>query len=156
MKLLKLADSTQVALVDDDRFEALSRFRWKLNERGIYAQWRDNGVRRTVMLHHAVIGKPRAGLETDHRDRNRLNNQRSNLRQCTHGQNMQNRGGWSKTGFKGIYRDKRQPIKPWIAELNLGRAKFKSKSFGTPEEAALAYNELAKAHFGEFAVLNTV
>jgi hypothetical protein len=86
--------------------------------------------------------------ELDHINRTRDDNRIENLRPCTHSQNLGN----SKPRvhkYKGVtFCNKTDK---WRAQLNghIGR-------YDTIEEAALAYNEAAKKHYGEFANLNKV
>ena len=47
------------------------------------------GIADTVLLHRVIAGTP-VGMETDHRDRDGLNNRRNNLRNATIAQNRQN------------------------------------------------------------------
>lgn len=60
------------------------------------------------------------------------------------------RKGTSK--YKGVYFDKRR--KRYIAEAKLNGKRIFQKSFRTEIEAAKAYDEIAKKHFGEFASTN--
>lgn len=43
---------------------------------------------KTVMLHRVILDVKDPAVEVDHRDNNGLNNRRSNLRPCTHKQNL--------------------------------------------------------------------
>lgn len=87
----------------------------------------------------------------DHVDQNRANNTWSNLRSCTHSQNLANRGVQknSKSGFKGVYLCKRR--NRWLAQLTVRGKQMKLGSFQTPEDASAAYQKAATKYFGEFA-----
>lgn len=87
----------------------------------------------------------------DHIDQNRSNNTWTNLRSCTHSQNLANRGVQknSKSGFKGVYLCKRR--NHWLAQLTVRGKQMKLGSFSTPEDASAAYQKAAKHYFGEFA-----
>jgi hypothetical protein len=97
-------------------------------------------------------------IYVDHKDHDTLNNRRYNLRICSPKENQRNRlkrpGGTSK--FKGVCRY----VTPkgflyFQSKISLPGMKTKHiGSFQTEEEAALAYNEMALKHFGEFALLN--
>lgn len=65
-------------------FEQVSKFAWCLSTSG-YAIHKIHGL-----LHHYIMGKPREGFCWDHKDNDRLNNQRCNLREVTYAQNAQN------------------------------------------------------------------
>ncbi len=68
---------------------------------------RKMGAPKNIRMHR-VIAPPPDGLQIDHKDRNGLNNRRSNLRHVTHGENLQNRVAAlkNKLGLKGVYEAK--------------------------------------------------
>lgn len=94
MKEIELTQG-RVALVDDEDFEELNRFKWFAHRwrHGWYAKrnlQRVEGKRPFLSMHCQIMGKI-SGLEMDHRDGNGLNNQKDNLRFATRSQNMANR-----------------------------------------------------------------
>ena len=70
------------ALIDDDK-AWLNEYKWYKDTQGYAVRGisRNNRVQR-VFLHHTVIGQPLQG-ETDHINRDKLDNRRTNLRHCT-------------------------------------------------------------------------
>jgi hypothetical protein len=145
----------QFALIDD-RDRALARFKWTIDRRDdglTYAVRRvrqPDGSRRKVYLHDAVLGL--RGI--DHRDRNGLDCRRKNLRAAGQAQNGANRGLQrnNRTGFKGVYWFRRDHC--WTAQVQTRGRRRHLGYFSTPEEAARAYDDAAREHFGEFARLN--
>ena len=100
----------KVALVDDEDFERLNRFKWYAFKNGyVFYACRSlpysERKSRTFYMHWDVIGKPLKGLETNHKDGNGLNNQRSNLQNGTKRQNQQNRihGKKKSSQYPGVY-----------------------------------------------------
>ena len=142
------------ALVDDEDFERVNQFRWWLVGRGYAATHAYVGNKRVVQYLHRLILNPGPGLEIDHRNRNRLDCRKQNIRACTHKQNLQYRRKFknNSSGYKGVYR--RDGV--WVACASVnGRSVFLG-GFSTPEEAARKYNEEALRSYGEFADLNEV
>ena len=87
----------KVALIDDDDFELVSKFKWSAHHRRIGATWyaRTNvgswPNQSPVYLHRLVMNAS-GGQIVDHIDGNGLNCQKDNLRICTHSQNQHNSG----------------------------------------------------------------
>lgn len=149
------------AMVSDHRFEYLNQWKWLAmkSNKGIYYAARStpkkNGKREVVFMHHVIL-PPAKGFLVDHKDLNSLNNQDENLRLCTPSQNKANGSLYStnKSGFKGVYWSEKR--KKWIASLRKDGKHVLQKEFPTAVEAAMAYNDAATKHFGEFARLNTL
>src|SRR5688572_22690539 len=81
----------QLALVDDEDYDALSVYSWRLNSKG-YAirSFRHHG--RVVVLNmHRDILQPPPHLVVDHIDGDKLNNTRANLRLITQQESLMHR-----------------------------------------------------------------
>lgn len=147
----------QRTLVDDEDFEKVSIHRWYLHPTGYAVRngSRTNEEHKTIRLHHSIL-PPVIGLECDHMDGNKLNNQRANLRYATHSQNMQNQrkkqGATSQ--FKGV--DWYPSAGKWRARIKLNQNQRMIGLFEDEQEAAKAYNAEAAKTFGEFARLNQI
>jgi hypothetical protein len=148
----------KVALVDDEDFEKLNKFRWyaRRSKDRIYAlrNRRINKKRQTEYMHRRVA-RNILGNEVDHIDHNGLNNQRHNLRICSSGQNNMNQRKRSKLSskFKGVYWKKERRM--WVAQIGYNGQGQKHLGYFTNEEsAARVYDAKAKELFGEFASLN--
>lgn len=142
-----------VAIVDDCDHALVAERKWCLvkSKKILYAYTNVGG--RKVGMHSLIMRAP-VGQLVDHRDRNGLNNQRSNLRFCTQVQNQLNRGVRSdnKTGFKGVaYRESSDT---YNAQIRLSGARWWLGAFQTAELAARAYDEAARKIHGDFAYLN--
>lgn len=154
MRKIRLANG-QYALVDDENYRELRKYKWRI--RGQYA-CRELSVprgetRKALAMHHAVMGLPPKGLEMDHADRNKLNNQKSNLRFCTHAQNMHNcKHPKGKSRYRGLYWHKQG--KCWVARIRHKGQFVALGCYVIEKNAARAYDEAAKKYYGVFAWCN--
>lgn len=114
----------------------------------------------SMPLHKILMNPNRMGrcVVVDHVDGNKLDNQKSNLRVCSHQQNMQNRkvhDGYANkkkaSQYKGVYYDH-----GWKAQMGKDAGKLYIGSYDSEITAANAYNHKAKELFGEFSRLNNV
>jgi hypothetical protein len=137
------------ALVDPDDFEKVSTHSWWLHSKG-YASTtlRSNGTPKNVKMHVMI-----AGPNKDHKNRNRLDNRKENLRTASRTQNSQNRFRENKNGYKGV-RISSAKTRSYRARIIINKREICLGSFPTAREAAQAYDEAAILGFGEFACLN--
>ena len=141
---------------DADLFEGVSLC---LNGKGkhSYATFRKNTKKYYA---HKVIAE-RMGLEgqIDHRDRNKWNCCRSNLRLCSSTQNRTNHGMRkdNKSGFKGVsYSDRPGRQKKWVVQIHNEGRRICNKYFQTPVEAARFYDQKMIELHGHFATTNAM
>lgn len=153
MKEIKL-NKGFVALVDDDDFQFLNQWNWFIGNDG-YAKRSQHNLytSKTICMHRLIMNASRCDI-VDHIDMNRLNNQKSNLRLCNRKQNAANSliPRNNSSGYKGVYWHKTN--KKWHAQIKVNYKTIFLGCFNTKEEAALAYNNGALKHQGEFARLN--
>lgn len=90
--------------------------------------------------------------ELDHKDLDKKNNSVDNLRQSSRTSNCANREGWSKSGYKGVYSNKRG--KPWYAKIRIDGKDVHLGNFDCPIDAAKAYDDAATNTHNEFAKTN--
>jgi hypothetical protein len=119
----------------------------------------DMGFARTASderMHRVILGLPPKNPHVDHKNHDRLDNRRSNLRIVTQAQNNTNRRKRAGTSsrFKGVTWSK--PRQKWEAQIQVDGWHRMLGRFATEEEAARAYNQAALAAWGEFAFLNEV
>jgi hypothetical protein len=153
MKQIKLTQG-KVALVDDEDYDFLNKFKWCFNGRYAARSTILSDGSKGHLLMHRLILLSRHGESTDHRDEDKLNNSRGNLRKCTQTENNRNvsRRKDNTSGYKGVH----QTRDLWAAQLSHnGRQLFLGR-FKTKQEAAIAYNAAAIVLHREFACLNEV
>ena len=157
MKQIKLTKN-KVALVDNDDFETLNRYRWYAVKLGntFYAMRKTYTPPKTVYMHREILNlKSGDKRETDHINHDGLNNQRSNLRICNRRQNNFNhRMGWGISMYKGVSLYKNTST--WRAYIQDNGKPRHLGCFNNEVDAALAYNAEAKRLYGNFVRLNNV
>lgn len=145
-------DVIAAALIDDADFAVLARWRWCLSRLGGYAvRGETKGGRCRIYFMHRQLMSPPTGLFVDHKDGNKLNNQRANLRLCTKGQNMANQPPTRRNryGLKGVSLDMRTGR--WRAQIGHEKRNHYLGTFDTAEAARTAYLKAATDLHGEFA-----
>jgi len=86
MKEIELTQG-YVTQVDDEDYAVLSQFSWSVS-----CRWNTCYARGSHgKLMHRMIMQASDNMEVDHRDGDGLNNQRHNLKVCTHAENVRNR-----------------------------------------------------------------
>ena len=148
-----------VAIIDTQDFYACFKYwPWHLGS-GRYARATVDGRRKSltyIYLHQFIAERMGLNGQIDHRDRDKLNNQRENLRIATDSQNNTNIATRSDntSGFKGVSWDRARS--KWVVRITTNTGYKSIGGFDCKITAARAYNEAAKKAFGEFAYLNII
>jgi len=155
MKIIQLTQGKST-IVDDEDYELLMQFNWcAFNQRGKwYVGKRPTKYSPHRYMHRFLLELKDSKIHADHIDGDGLNNQKINLRICTHSQNSKNKSP-SKTGtskFLGVCFYK--TTNRWHAQINDNKKVKHIGYFKNEIEAAKAYDLRAKQVFGEFAHLN--
>lgn len=147
-----------VAKVDADKYDEVSQISWHQDDAG-YARsnvWEGGRKIAAPRMHRAILTGIDVKLHIDHINGDRLDNRTENLRVCTASQNTMNRGAQANntSGYKGVIYDKQR--QKWRAEICYGGKRRYLGRFNSAEEVALAYNEAARIHHGDFAFQNAI
>jgi len=147
-----------VAIVDEDDYAELNRFKWYVARSGLgrnYAHRMSsaNGKRLCISMHRSIARPPR-GKIIDHIDGDGLNNTRANLRFCTASQNNRNRikRAACHSRFKGV--TWKADAKLWFAQIASDKVKYNIGYFKDEIEAARAYDKEALRLHKDFARIN--
>lgn len=161
MKTIKLSDN-QLTIVDDEDYEYVCSFGvWhSMKPRTGETYYAERKIKsKTTRMHRLISerihGPLQKGFEVDHVNGQGLDNRRENLRVCSRRNNSRNsvsKGGAS--GYKGV--KKLSNCERWSARIKVNYKEIYLGCFTSAEKAALAYNEAASKHFGEFARLNII
>lgn len=143
-------------VIDKVFLPMISKYHWNFN--GEYAITKIDG--KTSYMHRLIVGTPK-GYETDHINRNTLDNRISNLRIVQTRSNSINRPApkHNKSGYKGVslaWVRQRDSGKKWVAGIMVNRKRLFLGYFDDIKEAALVYNNAAIKYFGKYAYLNNI
>lgn len=155
MKYIELTKgySTQV---DNEDYENLSRYKWcaKLSRNAVYAVRNSsikNGAKKRTIHMHREIMHPASGLVVDHINGDTLNNTKSNLRVCTHKENIRNARLHidSNSGFRGVSFMKSKG--KYRARITKDYVEYHLGLFSKIEDAVRARLDAEKGYHKEFA-----
>lgn len=145
------------AIIDRHDITKISGYSWHAGkcDNIFYARAYIRGSSKTGVKYaymHRIICNPPNGLEIDHINGNSLDNRKENLRAVTSSQNKMNKRSHnkSKSKYKGVSILKNK----WRAEIKYDGAIKHIGVFDNEKIAAIAYDRVAKIHFGKFARLN--
>lgn len=138
-------------LIDDDDFDIICNQRWYINSNN-YALCEIGG--KFIYLHRLIMNAQK-GQIIDHIDGDGLNNQKSNLRFCSHSQNMCNRKSISNgsSRYLGVYLAKHKYYK---VAIKVNKKQIYIGQYRDEKLAAKKYNEAAIKYHGVFARLNNI
>jgi hypothetical protein len=163
-KRIKLTKG-KFAIVDDDDYSYLNRFKWYASEssegaNGLdwYATRRGGSRERDgfcVRMSDFLVSVPN-GYRVFHRNKNTLDNRRVNLTAVPFYTSIHNQRKKKNTTsvYKGVCWNKNS--KKWVSAVVSNKKRYWLGSFKSEKEAALAYNKKAEQLYGEFAYQNIV
>jgi len=155
----------KVALIDDEDAPRVLAHKWTLltiNRKSKVTYYARRSVMngdksrsaktRSVLLHRFILDAP-DGVQVDHKNLDGLDNRRANLRLATNAQNHCNVPSRpSRIGFRGV--EMLRHGNGYGARIKVNSELIRIGPFKTAEEAARAYDLMAKHYHGEFATLN--
>jgi hypothetical protein len=103
------------------------------------------GKSRVVLMHRLLLGLTDRTRLVDHVDGNGLDNRRTNIRECSHAENMRNTKvrSHSGTGIRNVRFDKRRNLFHVVVTMNgIKHRKWFSDAAKASEWACLKRNEL--------------
>jgi len=116
---------------------------------------KQNGKNENICVHRLVaehfLPNPENKRCIDHIDKDKKNNNMWNLRWCTNGENMSNRGKQQNntSGFKGVTFNKER--NKWQAQIQVEKVYKSLGRFDTKEKAYEAYCDACIKYHKEFA-----
>jgi hypothetical protein len=148
----------ETCLVDNEDYKRLSKFTWNKSQYGYAYRLgdRSKGEKWKILMHREIMNAE-DGTVIDHKNGDRLDNRKSNLRFVTRAQNQLNSYGKNaESGYKGVTLNKSSKTQSWRAIIKINFETIHLGCYRTKEEAAYAYNIAAMKYHGEYARLNVI
>lgn len=149
MKTIPVGEKT-FTLVDDEWYPYLSQVKWNLHNDGYAAvKQKINGKWKSLYMHRIICNTSK-GLDTDHINGDKLDNQTNNLRICTRSQNVKNtRDSQGISKYRGVSWNSH--YKKWEASIYQNGKRLWFSRFKNEHHAALARDlwtiDIDKEHF---------
>ena len=139
MKKIKLTKG-KFALVDDKDFDWLNQWKWYFN-----SGYAVRGCPERILMHRVILDTPE-DMVSDHINRNKLDNRRSNLRNVTSSQNkvLIPMLSTNTSGYRGVHWAEK--LKKWIARISVNNKSIYLGCFKKVEDAVKAYNDSVLIH----------
>lgn len=161
MRHIELTQGFQT-VVDDDLYDWLSQWKWYYRKRTgsrqggdvvrtLHGYDKEGHVKSQTLYMASLICPVPAGFVIDHKDRNPLNNQRSNLRRATYRNNSNNSVARTnnKVGVRCVHWSEAK--QRFIVQVSVDGKRKWVGAFRTVEEAAEVAAKAQKKYYGKFA-----
>lgn len=137
--------------IDLEDFDKVKSICWWRRKDG-YILGRLNG--KTIRLHRYVTNCP-SEYEVDHRNHDKSDNRKENLRIVTRSQNSMNKGLQSNntSGVTGVCWDTH--YQKWVAQIRLNNKNIRLGSFENFDDAIKVRQEAEEKYFGEYSYKNS-
>ena len=149
----------KVALVDQRdfaRINGMGHWQAQLTQTGAWYATRSTHLNGSNVFQrmHRVILQATNDQEVDHKNGNGLDNRRTNLRIASRSSNMQNRGVWGGSPYRGVSLHK--ATGKWVAQIQHNKTKKHLGLHDNDVDAAIAYDRAARDLYGPTARTNFV
>lgn len=140
------ASNNELFYIDLDDLEKVKKITWCSNGNGYFVGTIKN---KKIYLHRYIMDCP-DGMDVDHKNHNKFDNRKSNLRIVNRSQNMMNKSKRSDntSGVTGVRFNK--DINKWTATINENKKYHYLGSFDNIEDAIQARIDAEKKYFGEY------
>lgn len=150
MRIITLSNNQQVQ-IDDVDFAFINQWKWKIAGSGYAARNTRHG---TLYMHRVLSGVcglvDQSKVEVDHKNGNKLDNRKDNLRVVTHKQNMRGfRTQRNQSGVRGVNWFER--TRKWVVRIKVGEKNLNLGYYTNLGEAINARQRAELKYWGELS-----
>lgn len=131
---------------DLEDFEKIKNYCWYETNYGYICSTNSKHI---VQMHRLITGISDKSKDVDHKDHNKNNNRKYNLRICTRSQNSMN-----KRNVIGVFWDNSR--NKWVSKIKLNYKNIFLGYFENFEDAVKSRKEAEEKYFGEFSYDNSI
>ena len=141
-------NTSNYAIIDTEDYTKVKEYCWYNTPNG-YARASMKFGKGNITLHRIVMGSPKADI--DHKNRNKLDCRKSNLRLATRANNCTNINVKknNKSGYTGVR--KAHTFNKWVAYITNNKQRIYLGTFKKKQDAINVRCEAEIKYFGEFA-----
>lgn len=139
-------ENTAICVIDDNNnfcidmedYETVKNYCWRIGLRGYIVANSRNGLNKTVWLHRIIMNVDDENIFVDHKNWDKTNNRKSNLRKATKSENNTNikRKKNNTTGYTGVTINRRTGN--YIARISKNNKRIYLGTFSSFEDAVIA------------------
>ena len=147
-----LLPSGHITTVSDEDYVYLNQWKWHLTSKGYVARRQYIPGRKSpiiIFMHRVILDAP-DGILVDHKNQNKLCNERWNIKLSDHSKNRQNAKCTNRLGYTGITERSGR----YQAGININKVWTDLGTYDTVEIAAREYDKAALEHYGPDAHIN--
>jgi len=136
--------------IDSDVFDLVKDYCWRKDAKGYIVANSKNGKNKTIKIHRLIMGVlENPEIIIDHKNWDKTNNQKANLRCCTKGQNNTNikRKRNNTTGYTGV----QKVGEKYQAKISLNGVRYYLGTFENKEDAIEARHKAETIMHGEWS-----
>lgn len=142
---------------DLEDYDKIKDRAWHINQQG-YVITREGHKGRRILLHRFIMGIEDiqdVNVVVDHKNHNKVDNRKNNIRVCTALKNGQNKKPRNRELYTGIrkyeYNGKHRHTIKYKVEIQVNGIIYRLGKFDTYEDALKARKDAEKKYYGEFA-----
>lgn len=137
--------------IDKEDYDKVKDYCWRVNKSGYIVANARNGTNKTIWIHRVLMNIEDINVLIDHKDWNKANNKKSNLRVATKSENNINikRKSNNTTGYTGVSLNKRTGN--YIARISINGKRIYLGTFSTFKEAVNARHIAEDKIHGEWS-----